>query len=105
MADMPPATSAGRIRVEVVYALPGDVFSRELVLAEGATAADALAASQLAAAHPRAMADGQPAMGIFSRRVALDTRLRDGDRLEVYRPLTIDPKDARRRRAARTEPR
>jgi uncharacterized protein len=38
-------------------------------------------------------------LGIFSRRVAPDDVLQDGDRVEIYRPLTLDPKDARRRRA------
>jgi len=38
-------------------------------------------------------------IGIFSRRVAPDEVLHDGDRVEIYRPLTLDPKDARRRRA------
>ena len=38
-------------------------------------------------------------LGIFSRRVAADDVLQDGDRVEIYRPLTLDPKDARRRRA------
>jgi putative ubiquitin-RnfH superfamily antitoxin RatB of RatAB toxin-antitoxin module len=37
-------------------------------------------------------------LGVFSRRVSPDDTLRDGDRVEIYRPLTIDPKDARRRR-------
>jgi putative ubiquitin-RnfH superfamily antitoxin RatB of RatAB toxin-antitoxin module len=38
-------------------------------------------------------------LGIFSRRVTADDLLHDGDRVEIYRPLTLDPKDARRRRA------
>jgi putative ubiquitin-RnfH superfamily antitoxin RatB of RatAB toxin-antitoxin module len=37
-------------------------------------------------------------LGVFSRRVLPDDTLRDGDRVEIYRPLTLDPKDARRRR-------
>jgi putative ubiquitin-RnfH superfamily antitoxin RatB of RatAB toxin-antitoxin module len=41
------------------------------------------------------------AFGIFGRRAKLDHPLKDGDRVEVYRPLTIDPKEARRRRASK----
>lgn len=39
-------------------------------------------------------------VGIFHRRCALDTPVRDGNRVEIYRPLQIDPKEARRLRAA-----
>ncbi len=41
------------------------------------------------------------AVGVFGERVALDSPLRDGDRVEIYRPLALDPKQARRRRALR----
>jgi sulfur carrier protein len=38
---------------------------------------------------------------VWGRRVPLDTPLRDGDRVEVYRPLRVDPKVARRERFVR----
>ena len=41
----------------------------------------------------------QPAVGIFGRKVSLDTLLNEGDRVEIYRPLECSPQDARRRRA------
>jgi putative ubiquitin-RnfH superfamily antitoxin RatB of RatAB toxin-antitoxin module len=41
------------------------------------------------------------AVGVYGVRVALDTRLSNGDRVEIYRPLQADPKDLRRRRAIR----
>ena len=41
----------------------------------------------------------QPAVGIFGRKVSLDTTLNEGDRVEIYRPLECSPQDARRRRA------
>ena len=41
------------------------------------------------------------AVGIWGRTVALERRLREGDRVEIYRPLHVDPKEARRRRAER----
>lgn len=80
------------MRVQVVRALVDAVDSVELTLADGATVADALAASAL----------GDPAIAgyaVHGGRVTLATPLRDGDRLELLRPLLIDPKEARRRRA------
>lgn len=79
-----------RVRVEVLRALPGRHERTALVLEEGATVRDALRASGYAL---------DEAAGIFGRRVPLDTVLADGDRVEVYRPLAMDPKQARRRRA------
>jgi putative ubiquitin-RnfH superfamily antitoxin RatB of RatAB toxin-antitoxin module len=83
------------LRVEVVRAWPARLERRALVLEEGATVCTALAAAGMPAPH---------GAGIFGRRVPLDTRLIDGDRVEVYRPLRADPKEARRRRA-RVRPR
>lgn len=40
-------------------------------------------------------------VGIFGKKVALETELRSGDRVEIYRPLQMDPKEARRKRAVR----
>ena len=79
------------MRVEVVRAQPGAAEVIELDLPAGATVRDALAASGLRGDR----------VGIFGKRVSLDTRLADGDRVEIYRPLAIDPKEARRRRARR----
>lgn len=78
------------LRVEVVRAWPDRLERRELELEEGATVRTALAAAGLPAPH---------GAGIFGRRVPLDARLADGDRVEIYRPLRADPKEARRRRA------
>lgn len=47
----------------------------------------------------------QLAVGIFSQKCSLDTPLKAGDRVEIYRPLTIDPKAARRLRAERNKKR
>jgi putative ubiquitin-RnfH superfamily antitoxin RatB of RatAB toxin-antitoxin module len=79
-----------RLRVEVVRAWPERPDLRVLELEEGATVRSALAAAGLQAPH---------GAGIYGRRVALDTRLADGDRVEIYRPLRADPKEARRQRA------
>ena len=89
---------AETIRVEVACAAPDRVFLRTVTLPVGATVADAVAASGLEAAWPGvAIADDR--LGVFGRRVASRQVVRDGDRVEVYRPLLLDPKEARRRRA------
>jgi len=79
-----------RLRIEVVRALPERHEHVQLELEEGATVAAALRAAGFA---PGAE------VGIHGQRVALDARLADGDRVEIYRPLRQDPKIARRRRA------
>ncbi|HSS70429.1 MAG TPA: RnfH family protein [Casimicrobiaceae bacterium] len=86
------------IVVSVVYALPERASEIELKLPSGATVADALESSGLAAIHPEVDL-AHCAVGIFGRRVERDRVLADGDRVEVYRPLVAEPKDARRRRA------
>jgi len=77
------------MKVEVVAAHPEGARTRSVNLPAGATVRDALAATGL---------EGH-ACGIFGKRVALEHRLNDGDRVEIYRPLALDPKEARRRRA------
>jgi putative ubiquitin-RnfH superfamily antitoxin RatB of RatAB toxin-antitoxin module len=89
---------APRISVEVAYAEPGRQFLRRVELPGGATVADALLASGL----EREFAIDASALGagVWSRPVPRQTALRDGDRVELYRPLQVDPKESRRRRAA-----
>lgn len=89
---------AETIRIEVVCAL--DTAQQILCALEvpaGATVADAIAASGILAQLPGFVSAG---IGIFGCRVDAQTRLRDGDRVELYRRLTIDPKLARRKRAS-----
>jgi putative ubiquitin-RnfH superfamily antitoxin RatB of RatAB toxin-antitoxin module len=88
------------VRIQVVYALPERQSVELLELEEGATVADALAA----------VADKPPfndldlsvvPVGVYGDPVTRDTPLQAGDRVEIYRPLLADPKEARRRRAGR----
>jgi len=81
------------MRVEVIRAWPRRFESRVLELAEGATLQDALAASGFALEDITGFA-------VFGEREPLEYRLRDGDRVELLRPLQVDPKEARRRRAS-----
>ena len=90
---------SGRIRVEVVYATPGRQDLVEVELPAGATALAAVRASGLPQRHPEIdLARGS--FGVFGRVVAPDALLANGDRVEIYRPLAIDPKAVRRARAA-----
>lgn len=88
------------LRVEVVYARVGHQEVVYLVLPPGATLRDAVDASGLLARHPEIDPESQP-FGVFGERAAADTVLEDGDRIEIYRPLLGDPKQARRKRALR----
>ena len=88
-----------RLRVEVVYALASVQDLVVLELAGGATAREAAEASGVLARHGLAAAD--VALGIFGRRIPPEHPLREGDRVEILRPLAADPKEARRSRAAR----
>jgi putative ubiquitin-RnfH superfamily antitoxin RatB of RatAB toxin-antitoxin module len=89
-----------KLRVEVVYALPHTQHVRVVILAAGATVADALAAAEVHVRHPEIDPARQP-VGIFGRRVRLEHRLCNGDRVEIYRALVADPRVARRRRAGK----
>ena len=87
------------MRVEVVYALAAAQDIVVLELAEGAIARQAIEASGLLARH--GLNAGKLTLGIAGRRVAPEQRLREGDRVEILRPLAADPNEARRRRARR----
>lgn len=87
-----------KIRVEVVHARPGQQAIVPLELEEGACVADAIVASGLPARFPGLDAETCK-VGVWGRAVERSRRLRDGDRVEIYRPLIADPKQARRARA------
>jgi putative ubiquitin-RnfH superfamily antitoxin RatB of RatAB toxin-antitoxin module len=86
------------MEVEVVYALAEREDAVRLRLAPGATVADALRASGILARHPE-IDLARNRLGVYGTVVEQETPLADGDRVEVYRPLAMDPKEARRRRA------
>ncbi len=88
------------LNVTVVYALPQELFQEALELCSGSRVRDALAQSGVLEAFPEIDVESVP-LGIFSRRVELDTPLTEGDRVEIYRPLKLSPTDARRLRAER----
>ena len=90
--------SAAEISVEVVVALPGRQVLRRLSLPADSSLADAIRASSLLAEFPQI---DLSRVGIHGRLVQPEARLRDGDRVEIYRPLEGDPKEIRRKRAQR----
>ena len=86
------------INVEVVF---GTLESQQLIsisVASGSTVSDALAASKIGAAFPDADIANLPT-GIWGRPVERQQTLTDGDRVEVYRELEIDPRESRRLKA------
>ena len=86
------------IKVEVIYALPLEQTVVALELEEGATVFDAIERSALRDGLAQSYW-GTLKVGVWGRLVNPDFLLRDGDRVEIYRPLLADPKDVRRRRA------
>ena len=90
------------IRVTVVYALAQRQWVQSVELLCGATVQMAIERSGLLQAIPELRLQ-ELEVGIFHRRCGLDARLREGDRIEIYRPLQRDPKEARRMRAARSK--
>lgn len=93
--------AADAIRVEVAYARPGEQLILELEVPPGTTAADAVRNSGILARFPEIDLPNAR-LGLFSRPVAHEEPVRDGDRVEIYRPLQADPKQVRRQRAAAT---
>ncbi|RLA04737.1 MAG: RnfH family protein [Gammaproteobacteria bacterium] len=88
------------MRVEVVYALPDRQRLISLDVAELLTVGEAIEQSGILQLFPE-IDLGVARVGIFSQLAALDDRLREGDRVEIYRPLIADPKAMRRERAAK----
>ena len=88
------------LRVEVVYALPVAEDAVFVDLAGGATVLDAVRASGMLERHPEIDLRTHK-LGVHGEVVPETAPLAQGDRVEIYRPLAIDPKEARRRRALR----
>lgn len=88
-----PAT----IAVEVAYALPERQTLLALDVAAGSTVIEVLRQSGILGKHPEIDLD-RATVGIWSRTVPLDQRVEAGDRIEIYRPLIIDPRTTLRQR-------
>ena len=88
------------IAVEVAYALPCSQTVRALTLPAGSTVEQAIDASGILRLVP-GIDLRQNRVGIYGKLAKPDTILRNRDRVEIYRPLLVDPKEARRRRAGK----
>lgn len=87
------------INVEIVYGTADKQHLQCLRVLPGTTARQAVLQSGMTELFPQADLLNAP-LGIFGKVVKDDTVLRDKDRVEIYRPLLLDPKEARRLRAA-----
>jgi putative ubiquitin-RnfH superfamily antitoxin RatB of RatAB toxin-antitoxin module len=86
------------IRIEVAYATPEKQVLLSLSVPQGSTVAQGIDQSGIREEFP-GMEINPDSVGIFSRKVPFHHVLREGDRIEIYRPLIADPKEARRQRA------
>jgi uncharacterized protein len=86
------------ITVDVVYANAEQQVLRHIELVQGSTVMQAIDASGIVEMLPRGAVDPDR-LGIFSRKVSAEQIVQEGDRIEIYRPLILDPMEARRRRA------
>lgn len=91
--------SAEQIDVEVCYARPERQDLIELRVESGTTLKQAIEESGILQRFPE-IDLAKNKVGVFARLASLDQPLRDGDRVEIYRPLLADPKEIRRQRAA-----
>ena len=88
-----------QIQVEVVYALPQRSWAIAVTLAAGSTLQQAIVCSGILEQCPEIDLVVNK-VGIYGKLEGLDTVLRAGDRVEIYRNLKVDPREARRRRVA-----
>lgn len=98
-----PATTevGGTVRLSVCYARPNAVFLKEVTVPAGTTIIGAIQASGLTQACPE-VDPSTMRVGIYGKLKTPETLVREGDRVEVYRVLTADPKTARRKRVQKT---
>ena len=92
------------MKIAVVYALPHEQDYVELELPEGATVMDAVRASGILERHPEIDLERTHRLGVFAKLVKPDQPLREGDRVEIYRPITRtrrDPYAAEKKRRIR----
>ena len=98
VTDATAGSGPDDIAVEVAYALPERQALIAIRVPAGTTALEAVRLSKIAQRFEGLDVESAP-LGVFGRRVEGDEVLRDGDRVEIYRPLTADPKEVRRQLA------
>lgn len=90
------------IEIEVVYALPENQVTRQLNVPLGTTAEQAVEFSGIIHLFPE-IDLLRNKLGIFGKLIKPGTTLRNRDRVEIYRPLIVDPKESRRQRAKKLD--
>ena len=90
------------MKIEVVYALPDSATCLRVEVAEGAQVEEAIIASGILEKCPQIDKDSMT-VGVWNRTCKLTQILKEGDRIEIYRPLIADPKDVRRKRAEKAK--
>lgn len=87
--------------IEVVFALPDKLYHYKLTVAKGTTMTEAVKKSKLLTECSNLSLQDMP-MGIFGKKVSRPAEyiVEEGDRVELYRPLTADPKVFRKKRIA-----
>lgn len=91
-------TENNQIPVEVAYALPDEQLILSLQVEAGTTIKQAIEQSGILEKYPQINL-GKDKVGVFGKAQKLDTILQTRDRIEIYRPITCDPKEVRRQRA------
>ncbi len=92
-------SSIEKIDVEVAYALPHEQVILEAMINVGGTVSDAIKHSGILVTYPEIDLTVNK-VGVFGKITKMNSVLRAGDRVEIYRPLIADPKEVRRQRAA-----
>lgn len=90
--------NADTLHVQLCYALPDKAVLLELDVNQGCTLEEVIHRSGLLVQYPHINLSTNK-MGVYGKLKPLDTQARDGDRIEIYRPLQADPMESRRRRA------
>ena len=91
---------AEMLQVYVCYANPEREYEHTMRVEPGTTIGQAIEQSGVLASFPEINLVTQP-VGVYGKKKTLDTLVRERDRIEIYRPLVADPKDSRRKRAAK----
>ncbi len=91
--------SSDMIDVEVAYALPSEQSLLLVKVPEGTEIKEVIIKSKILQEHPELELDKLD-VGIFGKIAKTNQKVRNRDRIEIYRPLIADPKEVRKRRAA-----
>lgn len=89
-----------QINIEIAYALPDRYYLKSFKVDEGTMIQTAILQSGILQQFTEIDLRENNKVGIYSRPAKLNDQLKDGDRIEIYRPLLADPKEIRRKRAA-----